>query len=59
MLYDNLNTVEQKLYNLIVEKTIDASNIVALVHFTNMDTDTEISARIVKVAKAIVDDYNI
>ncbi len=60
MLYNNLNKVEQKLYNHIVKVTIDASNIVALVHFTTMPTNvSEVTTRIVKVSKAIVDDYNI
>ena len=60
MLYHNLNKVEQKLYNHIYKVTIDASNIQALVHFTTMPTNvSEITTRIVKVSKAIVDDYNI
>ena len=59
MLYHNLNKLEKKLYDTIVKNTIDNRNIRGLVHFTTLPTDTVVTRRIVKVAKAVVADYNI
>ena len=59
LIYYTLNITERELYNKIVEVTLDQNNVQGLIHFATMKANTDISKRIVKVANAIVDDYDI
>ena len=59
LIYYTLNITERELYNKIVEVTLDQNNVQGLIHFATMQANTDISKRIVKVANAIVDDYDI